>query len=363
MSLMPEFVIQQVLERGFNRFRERNDLVDMLFRNRQVEDVNAFREFIRNETIDIGLNWPDAKIKVPSIIVSLKSEAESAAFLGNLVQGPTNVDSTGTPFRKEELTAPATTLGGGSVGSVGRREDVLAGPFTATAGTTNTVTLPSGLEARNGDALNRPDPFEPPIESDGVILVIREGTGSGQRRVVQSVTTNEESGALTVTVTSNFATTPDATSIVEFVIEAHGRDDFVTGEPAKLFSPDEVVERLGQQYKVGYQLLIVGPDQELTIFLYTLVKAIFIINLPALLRHGFINPKMSGTDFAAPPEYFPDLSYVRAMILEFDYTFDVYLTAEAISQIQIALDVYHPDVGDGSGVAREVSLTLTDILS
>jgi hypothetical protein len=50
------------------------------------------------------------------------------------------------------------------------------------------------------------------------------------------------------------------------------------------------------------------------------------------------------------------------MTLEFDYTFDVYLTAEAISQIQVAIDVFHPNTGDGSGVAREVSLTLTDPL-
>lgn len=362
MSLMPEFVLQQVIERGFNRFRERNDLIDMLFRNREIEDVNAFREFIRDQSVDIGLNWPDAKMKVPSIVITLKSESESQAFLGELIQSATNVDSTGTPFRKEELTAPATVLGGGSTGTVGRREDVLAGPFTATAGTTNMIMLPSGLRARNGDALNRPDPFEPPIDSDGVILVIREGTGAGQRRVVQSIVPQIETGVLTVTVTSNFGTAPDATSIVEFVIEAHGRDDFVVGESAKLFGPSEAVERLGQQYKVSYQIMIMGPDQELTIFLYTLVKAIMIINLTTLQRHGFIDVKMGGTDFASSPEYYPDLGYTRALIVEFDYTFDVYLTAEVISQIRVALDVYHPYTGDGSGVAREVSLTLTDNL-
>lgn len=362
MSLMPEFVLQQILERGINAFREQNNLVDMLFRNREIEDVNTFRAFIREQTVDIGLNWPDAKVKIPSIIISLKSESESAGFLNNLLQGPTSVDRIGTPFAKEEVTAPATIAGSGSVGTTGRREDVVAGPYTATGGTANTLTLPSGLTLRNGQGFNVPDPFEPPVDSDGTILVIREGTGSGQRRVVQSITIQRETGEITVTVTSNFGTPPDDTSIVEFVYDAHGRDDFVTGEPAKLFGPSDVVERLGQQYRVSYQLVIVGPDQELTIFLYAVVKAILTINLRAMQRHGFINPKMSGTDFAANPEYYPNLAYSRSLVLEFDHTFDVYLTAEAISQIRVELGVHHPDVRDGSGVGIEVSSTLTETL-
>jgi hypothetical protein len=360
MSITPEFVLQQLIERGLNAFRENNDLLDMLFRNFQQKDMQKIRDFFRDETVDIALNWPDAKIKAPSIIISLKNESESEAFLGNVIQATQNVDHTGTPFRKEELTAPATILGSGDQDILGHVREVLGGPYQATGGTTTTLTLPSGLQLADGNGLNRPNPFTWPSDSDGVLLVIREGTGAGQKRVVDDIAINIETGEVTVTVTHVFGTIPDATSIVEFVIESEGRR-MVVGEPSKLFGPSEHVERLGQQYRVSYQLIIIGPDQAMTIILYAVVKSLFILNLNELQKHGFINPRLSGTDFTPSPEYFPHLAYSRSLVLEFDHTFDVYLTADALSQIQVDLNVFHPDVSDGSGVGRTVSSTTVDI--
>ena len=39
MSITPEFILQQLIERGLNAFRENNDLLDMLFRNFQQKDM------------------------------------------------------------------------------------------------------------------------------------------------------------------------------------------------------------------------------------------------------------------------------------------------------------------------------------
>lgn len=361
MSITPEFILQQVIERGVNAFRENNDLLDMLFRNFQQKDLMKIRRFFREDTIDIALNWPDDKIKIPSIIISLKSEDESQAFLGELIQSTANIDHTGTPYRKEEITAPATTLGSGDQDVLGNVREVVGGPYQATGGTSMTVLLPSGLRMADGNALNRPDPFTwAPESDDGVLIVIREGTGAGQRRAVDNITINQETGEVTVTVTSPFATNPDATSIVEFVIESTPRR-LIVGEPSKLFGPSDKIERLGQQYRVSYQLMVIGPDQEMTIILYAILKAIFIINHRDLKKHGFINMRMSGTDFAPSPEYFPHLAYSRSLVLEFEHTFDVYLTADALTQIQIDINVFHPDVGDGSGVGRQVSSTTIDL--
>lgn len=351
MSIVPEYVIQQVLVSGIRKFREDGSLVSMLFRNLNQDDVNGLIQFIRNETVDIALNWPNTEMKVPAIIISLKNETESQAFLGELLQSASNIFNTGTPFRKEKLTAPATTLGSGSLGQPGIEEFPLEIPISATQASSSTVRF------LTTSPFNFSDPFELRRDEE-LLLVVREGTGAGQRRAVSSITPISATGETEVVVTSNWATVPDNTSVVEFQLISNLGS---TGEPTKLFEPDQVVERLGSHYSASYQILVVGPNQELTIFLYALVKAIFIINLKYLQRHGFIEPRLGGTDFVAKPEYLPDLAYQRALILEFQHSFDVYLTPEVIREINIGLSVSEPDVGDSSGVSRVVSETTLDL--
>jgi hypothetical protein len=107
--------------------------------------------------------------------------------------------------------------------------------------------------------------------------------------------------------------------------------------------------------------LVSGPNQEITLFLYAIVKAIMFVNAQYLQKNGFINLKMSGTDFVSKPEYLPDLAYSRALIMEFEHSFDVYLEAEAINHIRLDIGVYDPNVGDGSGVERVVSSIEVDL--
>ena len=351
MSIVPEYVIQQVLVQGIRKFREDGNLVSMLFRNLNQDDVNGLIQFMRNETIDIALNWPDAGIKVPAIVISLKSESESQAFLGEVMQSATNVAHTGTPFRKDVLTAPASTLGSGSLGVPGIEEFSLEDPVQATGSTSTSVFVDTV------SPFNVEDPFEVRFDEE-LLVVVREGTGAGQRRAVSTIVPNRATGDTEITVTSNWATLPDATSILEFQATSQRGS---TGEPSKLFEPDQFIERLGAHYSASYQLLVVGPNQELTIFLYAMVKAMFTINLGYLQRHGFIEPRLGGTDFVAKSEYLPELAYQRALILEFQHAFDVYLTPELVTGINIGLSVNDPDVGDSSGVSRVVSETTLDL--
>ena len=351
MSIIPEYVIQQILVSGINRFREDGDLVAMLFRSLNQDDVAGLIQYLRDETVDIALNWPDTQMKVPAIIISLKNENESQAFIGELMQSATNVNHTGTPFRKETLTAPATKLGSGSLGTPGLETFTLEGPYQATDGDSLSVRI--ALVA----PFNLSDPFEFEDEEE-LLVVIREGTGAGQRRVVSSIVPRPASDEVVITVTSNWGTIPDVTSVIEFQLIAERE---VTGEPSKLFEADQMIERLGSHYQTSYQILIVGPNQEMTIFLYAMVKAIFVINREYLYRHGFIEPKLGGTDFVAKPEYLPELAYQRALILEFQHAFDVYLAPEVIREIRLGLSVYDPNVGDSSGTSRVVSETTLDL--
>jgi len=351
MSILPELVIQRVLVLGINKFREDGDLVAMLFRNLNQADVDGVRQFIRDETVDIALSWPDSIVKLPSIVISLKNENEDQAFLGDLMQSATNIQHTGTPFRKEKLESPATILGSGSEGKSGEPTIPLDTPYQVTRSKSTSVFF--SLEP----PFNIEDPFE--FDSDEELLVvIREGTGAGQRRVVSAITPRAVSNEVEVEVSSNWGTLPDSTSVMQFFLESNRG---TVGEPTKLFEPDQHIERLGSLYRTSYQILISGPNQEITLFLYAMVKAIFVINREFLQRHGFIEPKLGGTDFVAKPEYLPELAYHRALILEFKNSFDVYLSPEVITGINLSLGVYDPNVGDGSGVGRVVSETTLDL--
>lgn len=348
MSILPEYILQQVLVRGIRAFRENTNYVDMLFRNLHQDDVNGIQEFLRDHSIDIALNYPAEPITVPAIVITLKNESESQGFLGDLMQPPGSVKATGHPFPMDELEDPATVLGGGSVTNVGLDAQWLDSPIQASGATASSLVF----------ALRAPFNVSDPFEFNNLQVVIREGTGGGQVRDVLDITPNRVTNTVTVRVSTNWTTLPDSSSVFVF----RTNDEIgVTGEPSKLFTGSAVVERLGANYRVSYQLLISGPNPETTLFLYAIVKAIILINMTYLLKNGFVNLKMSGTDFVSKPEYFPDLAYSRALILEFEHSFDLYLERDAINHIRLSIGVFDPNIGDSSGTERVVSSVEFDL--
>jgi len=351
MSIVPEFVLQKVIAEGIRQFRENQKLLPMLFRNLNVTEVAELQRYIRDQPIDLAINWPDSQMKLPSIILSLKNETESESFLNELMQGPNSIQNTGTPFRKETLTAPATVLGGGSTSRTGHPVQPITDPIQITDATANTV------EFDLVEPFSVTDPFE--IKSDQeLILTVREGTGSGQRRTVSSITpfVGSDGNYVVVEVTSNWATSLDNTSIIEFQIQSD--TPFAVGEPAKLFEDDQFIERHGALYSTSYQALVVGPNQEITVFLYAILKAILILNHDYLEQNGVIDLKVGGTDFVHRPEYLPELAYQRALILEFQHAFDVYVEAAAVSEIRLALEVSDSS-GGLVGVVSDTNLDLS----
>jgi len=348
MSIIPEYILQQVLVRGLRAFREDSTLVAMLFRNLHQDDVAGIQEFLRDHSVDIALNYPAAPISVPSIVITLKNESESQGFLGDLMQPPRSIQATGHPFPMDDLDDPATILGGGSVSDVDLTSGFINTPIRATGATGNTISF----------ALQAPFNISDPFEFDNIQLVILEGQGAGQTRDVLNITPNSASRTVSVRVSTAWTVLPNSTSVLSF----RTRDEVgSTGEPSKLFNSQSNIERTGAQYKVSYQLLITGPNPEMALFLYAIVKAIMLININYLLKSGFMNLRLSGTDFVSKPEYLPDLAYSRALIMEFDHSFDVYMEVDAIKKIRLDIGVYDPNVGDSSGVERVVSSVEFDL--
>jgi hypothetical protein len=348
MSILPEYVLQQVLVRGIRAFREDHSLVQMLFRNLHQDDVVGLQTFLRDHSIDIVLNYPSEPITVPAIVITLKNETESQGFLGDVLQPPQSVRSLGHPFPMDEAEDPAAVLGGGSITDVGLDTQFIGHPIQASGATSTTITF----------SLAPPFNISDPFEVNNLQVRIREGTGAGQVRDVLSINPNKPAGVAVIKVGRAWTTLPDSTSIFSLSTE----DDLgVQGEPSKLYTSKSIVERIGAHYRVSYQLLISGPNPEMALFLYAIVKAIMFVNAQYLQKSGFLNLKMSGTDFVSKPEYFPDLAYSRALIMEFEHSFDVYLEVEAINHLRLDLGVYDPDVGDNSGVERVVSSVEFDL--
>jgi hypothetical protein len=304
MSLIPEYIIQRVLVQGISQLRKDRKLLDVLFRNIHQDDLQQIWQFVRDNHIDISINYPDEELKVPSLAIILRSESEAETFLGDLLQPP-EVVTEAVPFRIPDAAGSLTQSS-----QVAPR--VLMSEEDATGGSSSTLTVLSSV-------LPLFDPFE-----ETAWVVLTEGLGAGQRR--QLVSVSPVAGADTIlTVTPAWETTPDATT--KFMVVGAG-SEFV-GQPSKIFDPGDVVERLGAHYQAQYQIMITAQAPELVVYLYMIVKAIMLLNSSFLIRNGFLNLKMSGTDYMARTEYLPTNAYQRSLMLEFTYSFDVYAISDS----------------------------------
>jgi hypothetical protein len=350
MSIIPEMIIQHTLVRGLRLFREDQRMTDMLFRNVDTETLQLIRSFLRDNSVEICLNYPDQDLKIPAIVILLKNEAESQAFLGDLQQGAGDQVYFGQVFPTDELEGAQTVVGAGSVGPVANAVPMLLQPTQATGGSATTILAPA-------DTINLIDPFE-----SEVWVVVLEGTAAGDRRKVDSIVPGLQPGqGVTIDIEGTFSAIPDTTSIFKLVGPSDSTG--VTGAPAKIFAAADKVERFGSIFRATYQLDIHGPDQESTIYLYMIVKAILFAANDLLIKQGFLTfIKMSGTDMAPAVDYYPSLVYRRSLSLDFEYAFDIFkeISEPLAKHLQLALSVHHPDVSDAQDVECEVSNTTFD---
>lgn len=323
MSLIPEFILQTVLARGMKAFRDNHRYIDQLFRNYDVRSVDQIRTFIKENAVDLCINYPKDTVKVPAIVILLKNESEAQAYLA---------DSMGIDFPdifSFDGGIDGETLGGtASVSSLSGYGMLVFGPVVVEGGTINTVEFDSDHFAIDN------------LVGQEYTVRIVAGTGKGQIRNVESNTLD------TITVTPNWKIPPDGTSIVE----VRAKESEVLGQPSALFdrtNDTPFIERRGALYNVNYQVQIIGPNPELTIALYNIVKSILFVSKTLLEEQGVINLKVSGTDFLPKPEYQPELSYMRGLNLEFIAPFDIFEDVDPlINEINLIVEGLDALIGE-----------------
>lgn len=331
MSLLPEFIIQTTIVRGIQAFRKDHRFIDQLFRNLDQNSLQQMRTFLDTQVIDLAINYPRSTLKVPAIVILLKSETEGQAYLGDSM-GLEVPDVFGYDGGVE-----GEVLGGaGSVSSLSGEGKIIAGPLNAVGGTLNTIKVDTSMFKFCVDA----------YRGNSSTIAIVAGTGTGQKRDITANSTD------TIMVSPNWTTIPDNTS----VFEIRASVDEVIGEPAKLYdrrNGTPFIERRGALYNVSYQIQVIGHNPESTIFLYAILKAIFTLSRIFMERNGIIDLKMSGTDFLPRAEYLPDYAYMRAMTMDFKVPFDIFEDiGNGVNTINLLLDPKEPVVIDLAALTR-----------
>ncbi len=104
----------------------------------------------------------------------------------------------------------------------------------------------------------------------------------------------------------------------------HGAEEII-GQPRAIFDKSGPrTERLGGLYNLNYQIQLIGPNQEFTIYLHAIVKSILTLARIFLEGQGIINMQLGATDFVPRAEYQPEHAYMRALNVDFQYPFDIF---------------------------------------
>lgn len=300
MSLIPEIILQHVIAGGINDMRRDPDRISQLFRNLPASQTEGIREFIRNNSIDIAIGYPRQDLKLPAIIIILKSENEQFAVLNDLLGGGSSIYEPPEEMVWDDENPPI--LGTGSVSSSnGVRRPTYKNVSVVSAARTEIIVSPKTFVP--GDLVNSE-------------IRITSGAGKGQFRIIS------DNMDFSVAVSEPFNVIPDSTS--KFDIRPQPYE--VIGDPPRIFKQsDRTMARYGSGYRCLFQINIVTDHQELTVFLYTIIKAILTINRVRLEGLGLVTMKMSGSDLNFESEFLPTFSYSRYLTLDFVYFFEVFM--------------------------------------
>lgn len=334
MALVPEHILQGVIVRGINAMRKDARLVDQLFRNVDAEGQRQMRELFKTGVpFDLCLNYPREVLKLPGIVILLRSQDEGQAWLG---------DSMGAELPEAftyEGGIEGEILGGvASASAIGGEAKLAYGPTYVLSGTLSTVTVgrPLSQDWRGRDMTCR----------------IVAGTGTGQIRKITSNTPT------VISVQPNWRTPPDSTSVIEV---RGGSAEYIGGNPHKMYDRWDTnlwVENRGVYDAMQYQIIIASPNPSMTIYLTMILRAILFLSRNLLEQQGIINLKVSSTDLVPRAEYLPDVSYTRSLNVSFMSPFNIFQEIGDVGrELQVALEA--PGLVTG-GIDGTGNMSITD---
>lgn len=338
MSIIPEIVIQRTIINGLKLIKTNPKVIDNLFINLDQTNLSRARDFLINNTISFAINYQKQEaLKVPALVLTLQRESESEVFLGNML-------GTSISYKYPDQEIVVDTLGGhaASISTTSNLPAKLADKVPVLSGNGRSIEI----------SLDYVDDLKEAYKvfrHSYVNVHVVGGTGAGQVRRVSSM--NLRAGILKI---SEALDTPlDATSLID--LRAVTNPLASSGEPTRLYTENEGhFEKTGRNFDVTYNLTIAGSSQYEVLYLYAILKAILLAQVPYLEKEGLQDISISGSEFAPRGDYLPDVVYTRSLNITFKYTFGFISELGTIKNINLAIIPL-----DHTGPGEEISGTIT----
>jgi len=329
MAVLPEIILQRSIINGMQGIRSDPRIINLLFKNLPEVQQEQIKQYMLTKIIDFNLNYPKTEVKVPAIILLLKTESESNQFLGDLMGVHPNYGMPDQDMAIDTLggnggatispTAglPALVLGNLHVLSQVNMVDTGVRPYSVVRFTEEDQEVLEAFFSENSSW--------PPLA-----IHVVSGAGAGQVKIIDSICSDR------LDIEGIFEVNCNETSIID--IRLAEDKELAYGQPTRQYDVNNKTQRrIGANYEVQYQLEVLAGSQEEVIYLYCILKAILFAQRDFLEAQGVMALRISGTDLAPRSELLPDEVFTRSMTLQFSYPFDFILEQEAIKRIQITL--------------------------
>lgn len=326
MSIVPEILLQRAIINGFGAIRQSPKVINMIFKNLPLEQQEAIKKYILETTIDFSINYPKTDIKVPGIILLMKSENESQQFLNDIMGAPPNYDMPDQDMELDVLGGQDAT----SISGPGGLPELILGNLNVLSMLPykSAITFTEASQEAVNEIFSVKSNWGP------MNLHVVAGSGRGKVYCIKIISSTQ------LDIQGTFELDLDSTSVVD--IRYTSAPEAAYGSPVRAYESSLGQLRVGANYDSQYQLEILAGNQEEVIYLYTVLKAILFAQRKFLEAQGIMALKISGSDLAPRSELLPDEVFTRSMTIQFTYPFSFIVEQEVARQINIILTNTNP---------------------
>lgn len=325
MSVIPEVILHRALIEGIRAVRKDNRILDALFKNLDQDTLNAMKRFINENSIQLSLNYPrEDALKVPALILLLKSEQEAQTFLGDVMGAAPYYD-----MPDQDLTVDTLGGHGAATSTTSGLPRKLLGPLRVASMSYDAECDMTRVILNASHTNDITSLLQQPVPSSDLYTV--GGFGAGQVGKILAI-----KSPLTIDIDGQFDPQLDSSSLVDIRIA----DDpgLAVGEPSRVYPAGATnLLRKGANYDTQYQLSVIAGHQDEVLYLYTIVKALLFSQKKFMESQGLMALKISGADYAPRTEYLPNEVFQRVMMLNFTYPFSFLEEIETFNNIEISI--------------------------
>ena len=256
MIEISEKVLQSAIRAGLEMVREDEQLFDRVFSRLNVTEATRLKRYIAGNKVNVTIGYPVNRSKLPCYAIMLGGENESENYLGEFSDELDNAEATGMGLDTDEIV----------VEEVVRVEKY--GEF-----------FKFNTSKRNVEAVTYAvDIHGNPVDLDGLEILDSE---KGEVMVCDQSLTHRQK------------------ITISYVYRSTAYTSF------------------GSMFNKSYRIEVWATNGDLVVHLYHLLKWLMLFSRKAFYQAGWNEVKLGGADFEPVPEGDNEITYRRAMSVEF----------------------------------------------